>query len=179
MRRTRGASWSRAAVLGLVALGLAAGAAGASKTTASRASRAPSLDAVERVLGRGDIAAAERALRDAYGAAVGSRTWEGMVEVGDASRRVGQAPGARGRAAARAREAYLAALLRARQQGSLPGVVRAAEGFAALGDREPVDACIRVAMELAARLTDAQQRERAQASIERLARRLEATRPEP
>jgi hypothetical protein len=164
-----------------LALGLAAGAAGASEKTASPEPWAPPLAAVERALEQGDTAAAERALRSAYGVVGGSRTWEGMVEVGDAYRRVGEVPEARGRARARAREAYLAALFRARQQGSLPGVFRAAEGFAALGDREQVNMYIRVAKELAARLTDAQQRERAQASIERLARRLlvlEAARPE-
>jgi hypothetical protein len=165
MRRGRGGTWTRAAVTAVVALELAAGAAGASEKTGSGESWAPPLAAVERALGRGDIATAEQALRDAYTAAVGSRTWEGMVEVGDAYRRVGKA------SEARARAAYLAALFRARQQGSLAGVSRVAEGFAALGDREVVTLCIRVAKELAARLTDAQQRERAEASIERLVRR--------
>jgi hypothetical protein len=92
------------------------------------------------------------------GAAVGSRTWEGMVKVGDAYRRVREAPEARGRG--RAKHIWRP-WFRARQQGSLPGVFRAAEGFAALGDREPVSMCIRVARELAVRFTDAGKRERA------------------
>jgi hypothetical protein len=157
---------SAAAVTAVVALGLAAGATGASEKTGSGESWAPPLAAVERALEGGAVATAEQALRDAYTAAVGSRTWEGLVEVGDAYRRLGRA------SEARAREAYLAALFRARQQGSLLGLSRVAEGFATLGDREVVTMCIRVAKDLAARLTDAQQRERAEASIERLARRL-------
>ena len=54
---------------------------------------------------------------------------------------------ARGDAPA-ARHAYLIALSRARGERSLPGVVRAAEGLAALGD----DAVVAQALETAGRL---------------------------
>jgi len=54
-------------VTAVVALGLAVGAAGASENAASREPWASPLEAVERALGQGDIAGAERALRGAYG----------------------------------------------------------------------------------------------------------------
>lgn len=142
---------------------------------------AGAIDSADRALGRGDGAGAERTLQTAYSAALKSRTWESMVDVGDAYRRMVESAGPRGRAETRAREAYLAALFRARQQGSLAGVFRTAEGFAALGDREPVNMCITVARALAARIADTQERERAYASVERVAHRLlalETTRPE-
>src|SRR4051812_28829856 len=49
-----------------------------------------------------------------------------LLALGDEARARGDAPAAR--------RAYMAALFRARGERSLPDVVRAAEGFAALGD---------------------------------------------
>jgi hypothetical protein len=49
----------------------------------------------------------------------------------------------------RARAEALSALFRARARGSVEGVVGACETFAALGDREVVTACVRVARGLA------------------------------
>lgn len=49
-----------------------------------------------------------------------------------------------------ARAAHLEALARARRVGSLDGVLSAAEGLAALGDREGVERAIRIAEALAA-----------------------------
>jgi hypothetical protein len=49
----------------------------------------------------------------------------------------------------RARAEALAALFRARGRGSLNGVLDACETFAALGDREVVAACVRIARGLA------------------------------
>lgn len=49
----------------------------------------------------------------------------------------------------RARAEALSALFRARARGSVEGVVDACETFAALGDREVVNACVRVARGLA------------------------------
>ena len=49
-----------------------------------------------------------------------------------------------------ARAAHLGALARARRMGSLDGVLTAAEGLAALGDREGVERAIRIAEALAA-----------------------------
>jgi hypothetical protein len=134
---------------------------------------APYIRVADAALADGNVAAAERALNQAYLTALPGRGWEGLVEVGDGYRRVSESPlGVRRQTQAKAREYYLAALFRARQLGSLPGIFRTAEGFAAMGDREPTNACIRVAEGLAARLGDAEAREQARASIERLTQRL-------
>lgn len=126
---------------------------------------------VDAALVKQDLGAAERAWHDAYGAALGSRRWEGMVQVGDAALRIGELAGARKASEARARWTYRAALFRARQEGSLDGVLRVAEAFSALGDREVVAQCIRIAERLAARGRDAQAHDRVSALSERLANR--------
>jgi len=64
-------------------------------------------------------------------------SWQAVVRIGDDAR-------ARGDAAA-ARRAYLTALFRARGARSLLGVLTAAEGFKALGDRAVVEHALRMA----------------------------------
>ncbi len=110
---------------------------------------AASIQQMDEALARRDIGGAERAWHAAYFAALRSRRWEGRLAVGEAYLRIGG--GAKGpqTAGAKARENYLAALFLARQQGSLDGVLRVAEAFAALGDREVVDGCLRIADRLA------------------------------
>lgn len=104
---------------------------------------------VDRALASKNLNAAERAWRDAYLAAGGSRLWQGMVEVGDASLRIGAAAGFPEAAEATARRAYLAGFSRARQLASVDGVLRAAVAFAALGDRDVAEHCLRIAESLA------------------------------
>jgi hypothetical protein len=129
------------------------------------------LAGVEESLGRGDLGAAERASRLAYGEAVWSRRWEAMIAAGDTALRLGQAEGRRQAFEPAARRAYRAALLRARGQGSLDGVLRAAEAFAALGDREVAQGCLRIAEGLAAQTADPEAHARVEAFRERLASR--------
>jgi hypothetical protein len=88
-------------------------------------------------------------LRAAHHAALRTERWDAMAEVGDAARRASAMASPPGRAVAMASRAYLAGLARAREQRSLDGVLRIAEGFAALGDREMVEYCIGVATLLA------------------------------
>src|SRR3970282_2308661 len=64
---------------------------------------------------------------------------------------------------ARARETYWTALFRARQQGSLNGVLDAAEAVGALGDRPMAEQCIRVAENLPSLKGDASGGERIRA----------------
>jgi len=109
------------------------------------ASWAVPLRTLDEALARKDVSTAVRASHDAYGVALGSRRWEGLIEVGDAELRVGEIARSRKASEARARELYLAALFRARHQGSLDGVLRAGEAFAALGDREVAEQCFRIA----------------------------------
>jgi len=63
--------------------------------------------------------------------------------------RIAAIPGFQKAAESRARESYWTALFRARRQGSLSGVLDAAEAFGALGDRVMVEQCIRIAERLA------------------------------
>jgi hypothetical protein len=74
-----------------------------------------------------------------------------LLRVGDEARQRGDA--------AAARRAYMAALFRARGERSLPDMVSAAEGFAALGDDEVVEQALAMAAPLSARV-DAQMRAR-------------------
>ena len=77
---------------------------------------------------------------DAYGLALRSRRWDAMATVGDAALEVDalmnpdgpRVPGFR----AEARQAYLAALFRARAARASDGIERVANAFAALGDHE-------------------------------------------
>src|SRR5213594_3970757 len=79
------------------------------------------LQKVDAALARNDVNDAESAWREAYAAALKSRHWEGLVAVGDAYRRLGDRAGFHNTSDAKARETYLAALFRARSQGSLEG----------------------------------------------------------
>lgn len=114
-----------------------------------------------------NVTAALHHWRDAYAAAMASRRSEGVVEVGDFHRRLAGRPGVAESARVRARECYLTALLRARGEGSVDGVLRATEGFLAIGDEDMVERGLGIARELARRDPDPQ----ARARIERLAAR--------
>ena len=100
---------------------------------------------MDRALTAGDLSAAERAWHEAYVAALGARRWEGMLAVGDAALRLGEVIRGPRVAVTQAREAYLAALFRARDRRSLDGVLRAAEAFDRMGDGELADRARRVA----------------------------------
>ena len=96
-----------------------------------------------------DVAA--QAWWEAYVAALLSRRWDALIDVGNAALRIGDATGQQGRSQAQARGVYWTAFFHARQQRSADGVLRAAEGFAALGDREVAARCVRLAEQLATR----------------------------
>ncbi len=124
---------------------------------------------LDEALATKNISAAERSLQEGYLAALASRRWEGMVEVGDAALRVGEASGYRKTAEAKARQFYLHAFFRARQQGSIDGLLRAAAAFSALGDREVADEGIRLAERLAEQARDIGARARVRAFREQVA----------
>ena len=106
---------------------------------------------VDEALRAGDVTAAQKAWHAAYGAALGSRRWEGFADTGDAYLRIGRASGSPAAGVPRARDLYLSALFRARDVGSLDGVLRVAASFDALGDREVTVQAVRMAHRLAAR----------------------------
>ena len=129
------------------------------------------LQRMDEALGEGNASAVVRAWRHAYAAALGSPGWVGLVEVAAASLRIGAIPGFARASEARARETYWTALFRARQQGSLNGVLDAAEAFGAIGDRSMVEQCIRIAESLAALNADSGTAERVRDLAARLAQR--------
>ncbi len=133
------------------------------------------LDQVDEAVSHNDVSRAVLLWREAYAAALRSRHWEGMVAVGDAYRRLGTLGGFQKASAVKARETYRAAFFRARQEGSVDGVLRVGQAFAALGDREVVEQCIKVAAALARQARDARAEERVRSFSDRWeARRLGA-----
>ena len=121
----------------------------------------------DEALAAGDVVLALRHWRDGHAVAVASRRWEGLVEAGDLYRRIGARGGFHAAAVARARECYLTALLRARGERSLDGVLRATEAFVDLGDEAIVERGLEIARQVAARDADPRGGER----VERLAAR--------
>ena len=121
------------------------------------------LRAMDEALASQDIRAAVRARHEADLAAVADRGWDGPLSVGEASLRLGAAAGVRQVSERWARRAFLLAFVRARERGSLDGVLRAAEAFAAMGDREMAQHCARVAAELAGTSGGARERDRVRA----------------
>jgi hypothetical protein len=123
------------------------------------------LDRVAAAIAEGDDTEAMSAWRDAHAAALRSGQWEGMIAVGDASRRLGEGHGSRGESVARARQAYLTALFRARRERSVEGSLRAAVAFGELGDRHVLAQALRIAERQAGR--DPVSRARVRAVAER------------
>ena len=117
---------------------------------------------MDEALKHADAPAAQFAWREAYVAAHVSRGWPGMLAVGDAAIRAGAATGPQ-IAEARARRSYLTALLRARRESSLDGVLAAGEAFGRLGDTAVVQMVAKVASDLVERSGDGVARDRVQA----------------
>ena len=118
------------------------------------------IDLVGKELEQGRVDVAVRVWQDAYGAAVESGRWEGMLAVGDAFLAIGRAAGTPRGARMNAREAYMAALIRARRDRSVDGTLRVAGAFQRLDDRAVVAQCLHIAADLAAGNEGAQQRVR-------------------
>jgi hypothetical protein len=126
-----------------------------------------SIARIDDALQRGDTAAALAAWRASYTDAVRRGWWEQLADAGDAALRIGDVPDLAGPSRAAARKSYLAALFRARADGSVDGVLRIAQAFAGLGDRAVVEQCIRIGRELAD--ADGHDRDRVQAFAQRYA----------
>jgi hypothetical protein len=109
---------------------------------------------MDRAIDGRDVAAAERAWHEAYLTALGTWGWDGMMDVADAYVRLGRISNPGPAAMAKARNLYLAAFFRARQQRSVDGLLRAAEGFARVGDRAAAEQALRIAESLAAEIGD-------------------------
>ena len=107
-----------------------------------------SLALVDGALARLDVAAADRAWRDAHGVVVRAASWQDYVELGDAALRIAERSDQPDLHRARARHAYFAALMRARGEGSVAGVTRVWRAFVTLGDREVAEQCALIAEKL-------------------------------
>jgi len=107
------------------------------------------LKTADQALGQGDVVGMLRAWNAAYLAAQRSRCWASAVAVGDAALRIGWSTGLHVAFEAEARDAYFLALGRARLQGAVEGVLRVAQGFAALGDDDLVEQCVHLVERLA------------------------------
>jgi hypothetical protein len=137
------------------------------------------LDAMDSAVNASNASAAVLAWRHAYSAALDQPGWRGLVEVAGAALRIAAIPGFQKAAESRARESYWTALFRARRQGSLNGVLDAAEAFGALGDRVMVEQCIRIGERLALLTGDADAADRVQRLAADLAQRyIEVDRPD-
>jgi hypothetical protein len=141
------------------------------ESTPSLAPWSAHLEAMDVAIGASNASAAVLAWRHAYAAALDQPGWRGLVEVAGAALRIGAIPGFRKAAESRARESYWTALFRARRQGSLNGVLDAAEAFGALGDRVMVEQCIRIAERLALLTGDTDAADRVRALAADLAQR--------
>jgi hypothetical protein len=128
--------------------------------TLTHAPWTPHLEAMDSAITTNEASAAVLAWRHAYSAALDQPGWRGLVDVAAAALRIAAIPGFRKAAESRARESYWTALFRARRQGSLTGVLAAAEAFGALGDRVMVEQCIRIAERLAQLTADAEAADR-------------------
>jgi hypothetical protein len=126
---------------------------------------------MDRAIAVGDVSAAERAMHDAYVAAVASRRWDSMAAVGDAYLRLGAATYQERVNRAKARQAYLTAFFRARGEQSMDGVLRVTEAFADLGDRAVAVQCLKTAEALAAKSKTPGARDRVAGYAERYAAR--------
>lgn len=154
--------------LALAALILAAQAPAGSVGAEHQQPWGPALRRMDDALAQRNVTAALLAFRSAHLAALGSRRWEGMADVGDAALRLNAALTPPRTMKARAREAYLNALFRARADQSLDGVLRVTEAFARLGDRDVVAQCLAIAETLASGRHDAAGVARVRALAERL-----------
>jgi len=140
--------------------------AASAPAVAGPASAGERFQAIGEALAQADVGKARSAWHDAYRVALRRSDWEEMAALGDAALRRG--PSGRHVGEMEARQAYLAALFRARAHASLDGVMRATEAFATLGDRDVVEEGLRIAESLAVRSTDPDDRERVMALRARL-----------
>jgi hypothetical protein len=128
--------------------------------------RAPTVDwreplqRAERALANDERAAAQQAWEQAYRAAVQGRSAEGLLAVGEAYLRIGEAARDRATAVAWARRAFLTALFQAREQRDAPGVAGVATAFISLGDHEVGNRGLEIATAIATERGDVEARER-------------------
>jgi hypothetical protein len=137
-------------IAGLAALSSIAG--GSARSVEVRdPERVASLVAMDDALARQDFTAAVQAWRQARQLALRARGWRAPLDAADAELRLASATGRVREYKPSTRELLLVALFRARAEGATEGALRAAEGFAQLGDRDAAQLALRIAENVAAR----------------------------
>ncbi len=124
----------------------------------------------EAALARGDARGAERAWEEAHRAAVRAGDSRGMLELGRAYLRIGEAAHDRPTAVMRARRTFLMAMFHGRERGDAEVVAGTGLAFAALGDTEVASRAAEIALELSARPGTVGPRPRVTAARSRAAR---------
>ena len=127
----------------------------------------------DAALARGDARGSERAWEEGHRAVIRAGASRGMLELGRAYLRIGQAAHDRPTAVTCARWTFLMAMFHARERGDADVDAATGLAFAALGDREVSDRAAEIALELSARKEQARSRERLAASRTREARTLD------
>jgi hypothetical protein len=127
------------------------------------------LQIADAALSRGDLGEAAHEWHQGFAAALRSRTWLGLLEVGDAYLRFAEAGAFPGSAKPMARSLYLEALVQAKSQHSPEGALRVAAAFDRLGDRSVVEQCVMVAESAARRRRDSHALHEVAVARERLA----------
>lgn len=167
--RTRAKGFAPVLLVGMMmVVAVALPACGAKRGDPPAASSDQYIQAMDDALARGDFYAADLARRTAHLMALGSRRWDAMAAVGDAYVRFAASPGASPTLRLEARRIYRSALFRAHQQGSIEGVLRVSEAFAALGDKEVAREGLAMAAAMAAASHGPYDAARAEALTERL-----------
>ena len=167
-RQTRTAIVVGAAVIAmLMGLEMVAQASARRAAQMEPASWGTYIDRVDEALTARDISHAEVAAHDAYTSALVSHGWDGLIAAGDAYRRIADVSGFQSADRAKARQAYLSAFFRARNEKSVDGVARSAQAFTELGDRQVAAQCLRAARRLVMSSNDPHARERVSVLVER------------
>jgi tetratricopeptide (TPR) repeat protein len=108
------------------------------------------LDRAEAALAEGQARRAELAWEEAHRAAMrASIPPNGLINVGIAYLRIGEAARDRQTAVARARQLFLRAFFRARDQRDIDGIAAVSQAFASLGDCEMSERAFAVALTMA------------------------------
>jgi hypothetical protein len=132
--------------------------------------RRAALTTMDEAIARQDLGTAAQAWKQARELGMRARSWQGPAEAAEATLRFAAVADNTREAVPAARELFLVALFRARGEGSVDGALRAAEGFARLGDRDAATLALRLADGVAVRSGDIQAPSRVRLAGERLLR---------
>jgi hypothetical protein len=155
-------------IAGLAALSSIAGGVSTRSADTHDPERLAALAVMDEALARQDLPAAVQAWQQARQLALRSRGWRAPIEAADASLRLAVAADRVRESKPTARELLLVALFRARAEGATEGALRAAEGFARLGDRDAAQLALRIAANVATRHGEGADHDRVRLVSERI-----------